>query len=983
MPQVIEFEGTTHEFPDDFGPADIQAALARAPAPPISQPQGMTYEGTTPATAGAPARVNISTPPGPRITRPASMLPSSVGGAVRDFTVGAQGVGKGLTDIVTGPFDLVAGAQNLATSGINKVFGTDIPMATPASKLVEQGVDAIGIPGIDPATMSQSEKLAYDVNRFGTQAIGTGAMLAQRAPQIMAQTTPSSTFTGKTLDTFARPYVETPGRAHLGDAIGGAGAGAAVHAADTYVPDEAVVGGTAPKQAANALAPIAGGVGATTLQGIVQGLGGMLKNLAVRATQSAPAPIPLNPNTKAPYSIPEADQAARTFQAAATGAPKAIARNITENADELANPRLAGEIPVEKSQIPTTGLLSEDPGLITLEQGARTKASPDFIQRDQNVKGAAADRVASVRDPEADLGSVMRRAGEARRERMAPVERRVQEVEAVNNDVTRYRQNEGAAYAPIANSESKANASQRLDRTVVDQGYVPARAEKNRQFDTAPGRNEQLPADEVFDAIDAVRAGANGLAPGTLPNDFMARLDRLRPRMVEGEGPVAPGGERPTVNEGGPGTALGADLADLRKFVGAAQERAQASGNFDLADNIGRLRAAINRTIEGSEGYGPANANYRQFADRYRPERGDEGAKFTKEIDRGGQAPDGTLNRGNTPPSETAGRFLSSPEKTAALQRILADTPGEAAGQAAIRDYMRSDFASSALNADGTLNPARAAAWARNNADVLAQFPALRTEFDNIAATARRGEQLSLDTKRGLDAARANAKETAQNVDRSAIGTLLRKDPRDVAAKLLNGGYGAERELDDVIRTIGSDADARRGWKAAVAEVLTDKVTSTRATGETFEVQYARLAKEFKDNENLLAKTFTPEEMNTLRQGHKLLSYFKEAEKRATVGSQTAERINIPGWAQLVVRHFKGDLAGGGLIKRFKLLLEQLPNHKQGADDILHMAYFDPNVAAYLLNRPVTSPNSSLYNVNLRRLIGVANAARESGPDAE
>lgn len=976
MPQVIEFEGTTHEFPDDFGPADIQAALARAPAPPISQPQAFaTPPVTVPATDGAPARVIMDTTP--RITRPASLLPSSASGAVRDFTVGAQGVGKGLTDIVTGPFDMVAGAQNLATSGINKVFDTDIPLATPASKLVEQGVDATGLGDlmIDPATMSQSEKLTYDVNRFGTQGIGMGAMLAQRAPQVMAQTLPSPTLGGRVADTMARPYVETPGRAHLGDAIGGAGAGVGVNAAENLLPKEpATTSGQVIKSSADVLAPIAGGIGATTIQGLVQGLGGMLKNLAVRATQSAPAPIPLNPNTKAPYSIPEADQAARTFQAAATGSPKAIARNITENADGLANPRLAGEIPVEKSQLPTTGLLSEDPGLITLEQGARTKASPDFIQRDQNVKGAAADRVASVRDPGADLGSVVRRAGEARAERMAPVEAEVRRGETLNARIDQHRQNEGSAYAPIANSEAKANASQRLDRTVVDEGYIPARAEKNRQFDTAPGRNEQLPADEVFDAIDRVRAGANGLAPGTLPNDFMQRIDRLRPRIDPDSGE----------NVGGPGTALGADLADLRKFVGAAQARAQDSGNFDLADNIGALRAAINRTIEGAEGYGQANQNYREFAGRYRPERGDEGAKFTKEIDRGGQQPDGTLNRGNTPPSETAGRFLSSPEKTAALQRILADTPGAAAGQAAIRDYMRSDFANSALNPDGTLNAIKAAAWARNNADTLAQFPALRTEFDGIAATARRGEQLSADTKRGLDAARNNRKQTEAEIERSAAGTLLRgEDPRALAAKLLNGGYGSEAKLDEVIRMLGNDAQAKRGWKAAVGEVLADKVTGIRQVGETFEVQYARLAKEFKDNERLLAKTFTPEEMNTLRQGHKLLSYFKEAEKRATVGSQTAERINIPGWAQLVVRHFKGDLAGGGLIKRFKLLLEQLPNNRQGADDILHMAYFDPNVAAYLLNRPVTSPNSSLYNVNLRRLIGAANAARESGPDAE
>jgi hypothetical protein len=82
-----------------------------------------------------------------------------------------------------------------------------------------------------------------------------------------------------------------------------------------------------------------------------------------------------------------------------------------------------------------------------------------------------------------------------------------------------------------------------------------------------------------------------------------------------------------------------------------------------------------------------------------------------------------------------------------------------------------------------------------------------------------------------------------------------------------------------------------------------------------------------------------------------------------------------------VVRHFKRDLAGGRLIKRFKLLLEQLPDNRRSADEIVHMAWFNPDVAAYLLERPVRNPNVASHNVNLRRLIAAANVARESGPD--
>lgn len=955
-------------------PASAPAAMSfddLIPAP-AAPDNSLTLAGATPATATAPARVVMDT--SGRANRPASLLPSSVGGAARDFQVGAQGVGKGIADIVTGPFDLVAGAQNLVTGGINKVFGTSIPQATPASKLLGQGIDATGLPMIEPGEMSNSEKLAYDVNRFGTQAIGTGAMLAQRAPQLAAQTTPSTTTGGQMADALARPYVNSPGRALLGDTAGGVGAGVAVNAADKLTGEEGPFGEWNPnaKAVAEVIAPIVGSIGGNTGLAVGEGIGNMFRSVAQRLFQSAPPQIPLNPATKAPYSIPDVDRAATQVQAAATGPAPSIARNIRENADELANPVNPGEIPVGPSQMPTSGLLSQDPGLVTMEQGARTRQSPDFIQRDQNVKEGAAERVSSVRDPGADLGSVMRRAGEARAAAIEPAQQRVSQFEDIGTRVGQQRQADAAPFGAVNNEGAKATASQRLDTAVVDQNYIPARAEKNRQFDTAPGRNDQLPADDVFASIDQIRARANDLAPGTLPADFMRRLDALRPRIDADTGE----------NMGGPGTARGGDLADLRKFVNTAQERANQSGNHDLAANLGELKKSLNDTINEAPGYAEANANYTQFADRFRPERGDEMAKFTKEIDRSGMT-DGAPNRGATPPSATADRFLKSPEKAQALQRVLDGAPSAEAGNTAIRDYMRSDFATSALNADGTLNPAKVAAWSRNNADVLAQFPALRTEFDNIAATARRGEQMSADARAGIVAARNNLRDVEARTDRGAIGTLLNEDPRDVAKKLLNGGYASEARLDQIKSTIGTDAEAQRGWKAAVAEVLADKVQSTRKVGETYEVQYQRLAKEFKDNEALLAKTFTPEEMNTLRQGHKMLSYFKEAEKRATVGSQTAERINIPGWAQLVVRHFKGDLAGGGLIKRMKLLLEQLPTNKQSADEITHMAFFDPNVMAYLLERPVKAGNTALYNVNLRRLMGAANAARESGPDED
>ncbi len=957
-------------FPDakpPFDPTQPFQAVDQPAMPATAAPEAPPLGAANAARQG---RLYI-TPERPKpIDRPASLLPSSVGGAVRDFQVGTQGVGKGLTDIVTAPFDLAAGVQNAATTGINKLFGTNIPYATPASKLVEKAVDASGIPFIDPATMSRSEKLAYDVNRFGTQAVGTGAMLAQRAPSVAAAATRSETLPGRILDHMARPYAEAPARTLVGDTIGGAGAGVAVNAADNSVPDDAIVlghhVGHGLKDVTNLLAPLAGASAANSLQAGLEGVGGMIRNLASRAFATAPAPIPLNPATKAPYGNADVDRAAARLQSAAIGSPKALAQDIRENAASLASPAEGGS-PLQPSAMPTSGLLSRDPGLIAAEQGARLKSSPDFVKRDQNVKAAAAERVEAMRDPGADLASVMRRAGEARAERLNAAENDVLQRQDAVNSLDQIRRDQGLPLSTVANSEAKASASRRLDRALVDQTYVPARAEKNRLFDTAPGRNDELPADEVFGAIDRIRAGANNLAPGTLPNDFMRRLDALRPRIDPETG----------VNVGGPGTANGGDLADLRKFIGPAQQRAQQSGNFDLADNLGRLRSAINRTIEEAPGYADANANYQRFAERFRPEPNDAMSKLTKAIDRGGQNADGELNRGATPPSDTAGRFLNTAENAVTLPRALQGSPAMTAAETALRDHYRSSIAMSALNPDGTINPIRAAAWANSHADILAQFPAIRGEFDNIVAQARRGEQLSTQARADLEAARTARNATETEVDRSVIGTLIREDPRDAAASVLNDKYGGSKRLDEINALVRHDEQATRGWKAAVSEVLADKVQGTKQIGETLEVQFARLAKEFKDNEQVLAKVFTPEEMNNLRQAHKILSYFKEAEKRATVGSDTAEKIAIPTGVQLAFRHIYGDLKGGGVIKRMKLLMEMLPSGRQNVDEIVNAAWFDPNLAAYLLERPVKNYNVPRFNVDLRRLIAAANASRD------
>jgi hypothetical protein len=53
--------------------------------------------------------------------------------------------------------------------------------------------------------------------------------------------------------------------------------------------------------------------------------------------------------------------------------------------------------------------------------------------------------------------------------------------------------------------------------------------------------------------------------------------------------------------------------------------------------------------------------------------------------------------------------------------------------------------------------------------------------------------------------------------------------------------------------------------------------------------------------------------------------------------------------------------------------------NRESADQIVQAAWFNPDIAAYLLERPLKNQNATFNNVPLRRLIAAANASRESG----
>lgn len=312
--------------------------------------------------------------------------------ALHSLAVGAQGVGAGVKHAVMAPFDLVAGLQNAATAGVNKLFGTDIPYATPGSVLVDKAVEVAGIPTVEP--QSSGERLGYNIADYGTQALALGGGLAAAAPARAAELV--STKVPKVGDAFLRPYFINAPRTVAGDVAAGAGAGAA----NNYI-DEHHVGEGTPyyEPLVRAGATLAGGVaGATGAE--AASLTGRAANAGAQRLADVfrgPDPnVPISPTTLKPYTRSQIETAATQAQGMASN-PNSAGRTISEQANDFRQNGL---------QVPSSGLISGDVGLQSAEANARMVNRVPFIENDNKMRAVATEKANTLIDKGADQGAV-------------------------------------------------------------------------------------------------------------------------------------------------------------------------------------------------------------------------------------------------------------------------------------------------------------------------------------------------------------------------------------------------------------------------------------------------------------------------------------------------------------------------------------------------------------------------------------------------
>jgi hypothetical protein len=941
---------------DDLIPAQ-QAAPAAAPAAAPQQGAGL-FDDLIPAKAAA---INVH----PVRTQQEANI--------RQVESGVQGAGRGLADLAGAPVDLVTGALNLASRGVNAaVHGAHELVGTPDGEIpliqkpfmgsdfiadtASKGADAVGVPVITPETTR--EKFAYNTNRLGANAAGTVAGMVA-APAAIETVAPR---VADTISSVVKPYITGTGRTIAGDVGAAAGGGALQTAADISVPDSIKKSWAGPliDFAATTGGAVGGGTATQLAISGGKGVAGLVQKLLGMNLERNPD-VPINPATGKRYSRADVDQVAAILQDKAVN-PEQAAKNITEGANYYAG---------EGGPVPTSGVLSNDVGLVGLEKGARAGNQPEFIRRDQQINDAAVGKVGKIAPDGADADAFPRQVRKYGDEQIANAEDKVAQAQTY---VDRAETVRGAHGQEVADYGGRGvDASRRLDTQIVDQALRPMDQAKRNRYEAVPNTPIEGGSEVMHDTATEIRAGARDLPPNTraaaLPTPQLGDFEHYAIRDPE-NGEII--GFRPISYQTAENMRpeLAAEISRQRK----------ANASPALLDNLEKLRNTISEITNDHPAAAEAN---RFFNEDYAPVFGStagEAYNFRKDVNKD------RINRSASPPSETAGRFLQpdAPEKTASLQRIINSMPDPAQAQAAARDYLMSDLAGrGAVDArSGALRPQALRAWAQRNEANLALVPGLRDEVQGLLGRAQKGEVVSGRFTDELRAAQTNLKLTERQINSGTLGNVIGADPARAVASVFNG-KNPSAAMDELLSAVKGSPEAIDGMKAAVRDFLQEK-TTTSAIGKTTDgsrpVSFAKLDNLFNEHEETLAKLFSPKEMNDLRAAHKFLEPLQRLNTSAIGAGQTLERAAGGGEFSKVFRagliaHY-GALKAGGIMKSLKLALESLPSNRSSLESLATQMFFDPKLAAHLLTRDVSAVNSPSWTKKLFTLMGAEAAAR-------
>jgi hypothetical protein len=880
---------------------------------------------------------------------------------------GVQGAGKGLSELAFGIPDLVNTGVNFGLAGADMasraVGGPEIPFrfgmpSQIAANRASEVASAAGFETANPETMPFKEKLAYNVNRFGTQVAGAVPFLVKAGAKRVADVAGGDLST-RWYDPLVRPYgAEASARTIRGDAAGAAGAGAGVTVAQNAVPEDSQFRPLA--EAAGAMGGGVGGVGALSLgEAMLRlGTGAARRGLGLNNVE-------IDPTTMKPISSDTFDSAARMAQGEVS--PNTIGQSQQDAVQSALGWMALNKADVEQLPVsPTSAAMAENPGLSVLERSVRRSNQGPAIARDRQFQTGVRDTIDQVAPEGATAQPLIQRAQQEIDTRLGAAQENVDRAETYGNRTAQVRREHAADVEAYRGQDIP--ASRGIDE--MYRGTRDVELTRSRALYNHPDLvDAEVPLDPLRGAAGNVRAQATELSPvHPAVEPFLGRIENAAQ-----------------------------DTSTMRGVNGLIADIEQAiSDNMSNGLAVRQLKALktaaselINELPPGSPARTAADQATENFRTRVDPNfRSGAGGEVDQKLRR-----DATRVR----PSETAENFLTRPEDAQQLMNIsrLRGTEPETANNA--RTWLMDRLAKTGVANGGAVDPVRLARWRNVNGELIDQVPGMRGMVDELYDRAQRGEQTAGRFAGEVQTARQAQKATERQVNQSSMRAVTDVDPESAVSAIMNDPNSSGRRLKELIDLTAGDDAARTGLKAAVRDYLVDKATNSNsealvAGDRRGPVSSAKLSQIFKKHENELVQVFSPEEMNTLRAGHRALELQNVNRVRVETGSATQSNkvmdrmLESPlgKGIEAALRVKYGLLKTGGLISTGRRLTAGIG--KQEADDAMRLverAAFDPELMARLLGReiPIGSPR---WNARLNTILGVAEGAREEyGTDGE
>jgi len=209
------------------------------------------------------------------------------------------------------------------------------------------------------------------------------------------------------------------------------------------------------------------------------------------------------------------------------------------------------------------------------------------------------------------------------------------------------------------------------------------------------------------------------------------------------------------------------------------------------------------------------------------------------------------------------------------------------------------------------------------------------------------------------------------------------RDLRNVARRILSSGdFGSDQLIRDVNTVVAESPEAARAWRAAVADVLAQRVQTT----QTDTVSLAALDRTFRTHRGALAEVFPAEDLATLERAHEMLRPLQNLGQGVRAGSHTQDNRNLIGLLDAAILASTGNAITTGMImtrirRAAGFMASQLGFEERTTpykvNALLSRMWFDPDLARHLLERPIEEGAGAMWNHGLQRLIAGSHFARD------